>query len=346
MKGRSGVFAPGALARWLLRLVCAGLLLAAVFRFALPEDQGLDAVRGAFAVGGPALAGYIAAAFALFGSSFVVGTVRFSLLLRAAGIEIGFAVLFRALIVAGFFNLVLPGAILGDVYRVWDVRREAGEGAGALGVLVVERLLGFAALGAVGLLAAPWIPLEGDSASLAAALLLLCSGIAIGNGLALHPRGQAILLAMVAGLERAFPRFARHGADRARRVLDATRRISQQGGTLRLAFLLSLVNQGLPVVAVYVLAQSLGGEPVAAFWFAVIVPFVTLMSLVPISLGGTGVREGLYVVLFGAVGMSAAAALALSLTLLATALVWAAIGLALFVLGPRPTRAPAEDAAV
>ena len=71
------------------------------------------------------------------------------------------------------------------------------------------------------------------------------------------------------------------------------------------------------------------------YWFAVIVPFVTLVSLLPISIGGTGVREVLYVSLFGAVGMRADVALALSLSVLAAALIWGGIGLAVFAVGRR-----------
>ena len=105
------------------------------------------------------------------------------------------------------------------------------------------------------------------------------------------------------------------------------------------AFVLSLVNQGLPVAAVYCLAIPLASST-AWYWFAIIVPFVTLVSLVPISIGGTGVREYLYVTLFGTVGMASEVALALSLTLLGTAILWALVGFAIFSFDRRHNRAP------
>ena len=70
-------------------------------------------------------------------------------------------------------------------------------------------------------------------------------------------------------------------------------------------------------------------------WFALIVPVVTLLTLIPISLAGIGVREYLYIALFGAAGMRPEVALALSLLTFAVTLVWAAIGLALFAAGRR-----------
>jgi hypothetical protein len=54
-----------------------------------------------------------------------------------------------------------------------------------------------------------------------------------------------------------------------------------------------------------------------------------------VSIGGAGVREVLYVALFGAVGMRSEAALALSLSVFAASLVWGGVGLALLVLQRR-----------
>ena len=118
------------------------------------------------------------------------------------------------------------------------------------------------------------------------------------------------------------------------RALDAVRSLAAKPAVVARAFGWSLVNQGLPVLALVVLAIPLDAW-VPWYWFLVIVPFVTLVSLLPISIGGTGVREVLYVSLFGAVGMRADAALALSLSVLAAALVWGGVGLAVFAAGRR-----------
>ena len=66
-----------------------------------------------------------------------------------------------------------------------------------------------------------------------------------------------------------------------------------------------------------------------------IVPLVTLVTLIPVSIGGAGLREWLYVELFGALGMRAEVALSLSLSVFATTLVWGFVGLALFAWGRR-----------
>ena len=105
-------------------------------------------------------------------------------------------------------------------------------------------------------------------------------------------------------------------------------------------FGLSLANQWLPVLAVIALAAPLDTD-VPLHWYAVIIPFVTLASLLPISIGGTGVREALFVVLFGAVGMRPEVALVLSLSTLAVALTWGLLGLLFFLVGRRAGAVPA-----
>ncbi|MCP4037356.1 MAG: flippase-like domain-containing protein [bacterium] len=339
MKEAPKLFAPGATLRLGVRLSIAGVLLFTVFRVALPEDKGaLEAIAGAWRVGGTEAWAWFLLAFTLFGVSFAVGTSRFSLLLRGAGFDVGWGVLFRALLVAGFFNLVLPGAILGDVYRVWDVRREAGEGSRALAVVVVERLLGFAALGCVGLAAAPFVPLAAQDRYLAVALVALCFAIAGANALALHPAANRLMQRLLVPIAR----FSQRIADAGKRVLAAVSDLAESPRILWRGFVLSLVNQGLPVAAVYCLAVPLVDAALPWYWFAIIVPFVTLMSLIPISIGGTGVREALYVALFGAVGMPAESALALSLSLLGTAIGWALVGFAIFSFDRRHTSPQAQ----
>lgn len=326
------MLAPGALIRLAVRLIVACGLLALVFDMALPEsDAGVVAsVMAAWQTGPAEAASWFVLAFALFGVSFAIGASRFSALLIGAGFDVRWPLLFRAYLVAGFFNLVLPGAILGDVYRLWDVRKEAGEGSRALGTIAVERLLGLSALGCLGVVAAPFIPLAAEDRYLGFVLMGVCLVIAVTTALALHPRANG-WIRKIAGLTSHISSRIGDAIDNA---LLAAADLAEHPRILGRAFLLSLANQGLPVAAVFCLAIPLAGD-VAWYWFAIIVPFVTLVSLVPISIGGTGVREYLYVTLFGAVGMPREAALALSLSLLGTAIVWAVVGFAIFTIDRR-----------
>jgi uncharacterized membrane protein YbhN (UPF0104 family) len=78
------------------------------------------------------------------------------------------------------------------------------------------------------------------------------------------------------------------------------------------ALVLSLVFQTLMVFSTWMLARALDLDisPVA---FAVVIPLVLIVTVVPISVAGFGVREGAYVVLLGELGVSASDATLLSL---------------------------------
>jgi uncharacterized membrane protein YbhN (UPF0104 family) len=315
-----------------LRLAVAAAGLTLAFRLALPssEPDAPSVLLDAWQVPlGEALA-WFALAWTILGVSLGVGALRFRVLLRGAGVESGLAILFRAYLVATFFNLVLPGAILGDVYRFWDARRDTGEGARVLGVVVLERVLSLAALGTIALSVAPFIPNIDDDRRLLVLLVLSGAGFVAVALAMLLPRVNRFGV----GVARSLARFSERLAKAGEGALEAVGLLASRPTVVARAFGWSLVNQGLPVAALVVLAVPLGAL-VPWYWFAVIVPFVTLVSLLPISLGGTGVRELLYVSLFGAVGMRPEAALVLSLSVLAAALLWGLVGLAVFAVGRR-----------
>lgn len=318
--------------RYGVRLAIAGALVAAAFRLVVSqEQQGLaESLRAAWTTSVPEALFWMTLAWALLGVALVVGTFRFRMLLLGAGFEIEWRTLLGANLVATFLNTLLPGAVLGDVYRVWDTRRDAGSGAGPAGVVILERLLGLAALGSIALLALPAVPLAAQDVRLAWLLAGLSSVFCLLPALVLHPGANARLRALLRRFGRPWP-FAATAAERA---VAAVAAVSERPAVILRAFALSLAVQALPVVAVMLLAVPLDAS-VAWYWFPIVIPFVALVSMLPVSVGGTGVREYFYVTLFGAVGMSSAAALVLSLTNLAISIVWALIGVAALVLRRR-----------
>jgi len=321
---------PASVLRFALRFAVAISLLTLAFRVAIPEGESGIAETLASAWQSDlevALLCFAVAVF-IFGVSFAVGALRFQTLLRGARLDPGFSPLFRAYIVAGFFNLVLPSAMLGDVYRFIDLRREMGKGSEVLGMVVLERLLGLAALGSIGLVVAPFMPLSAADSYLAWVLLALCAVFLAGSAAVLQPAANKLLLRCVAPVERLSAKLAA----RLERSLRAVGELAERPALIARAFLLSVLTQWLPVLAIYILSLPLDSQ-VAWYWIAIIVPFVTFASLLPISIGGTGVREYLFVSLFGAVGMRAEVALTLSLSVLAVAIVWALVGFAVFAIG-------------
>ncbi|MCH2173105.1 flippase-like domain-containing protein [Myxococcota bacterium] len=321
------------LVKTVARLAISVGFLGLAIRLALPGDGRalLPSLLGAWSAPLPTSLAW----FALGSSAYLIATalaaVRFTVLLQAADLAGRWPVVFRAYLIANFMGLALPSAVVGDAYRFADARRDSGRGAEVFGSLVLERLLGLAALCSVGLLAAPFIPASETGTQWAWALVAASAtlfAVAIG---CFHPLGRRLARAAVEGVGRLSPRLGQE----TQRVLTALAHLSSRPRLVGEVFALSLACQAIPVLGVWALAMPLDSH-VPAFWFPVIVPFVMAVSLLPISLGGTGVRESLYVVLFGIAGMRPEVALSLSLSILAANLVWGLAGLALLARGRRP----------
>jgi hypothetical protein len=324
---RGGSALPGLALRGALGV----LLLALAFRLALGgEAGGLARLAGAFVVTPGETLAWLGLACALLGGSFAAGAARFSTLLRSAGIAASFGSLLRGYLVAGFFNLVLPGAILGDAWRVWDVRAGTGRGSEALAIVALERLVSLVALALLALAAVPFLPLAAELGWVRGALAGSAGACFAASAFALHPAGIALARSALARARWIGPRVA--GA--LGRALEALAGLAARPAELAAAFAWSAVAQGLTVLAVFCLGMPLG-SPVPFPWYAAIVPSVALLATLPLSIGGAGVREVLYVACFGAVGMRPEAALGLSLAVFAVSLVWGGVGLALFLAGRR-----------
>jgi len=91
------------------------------------------------------------------------------------------------------------------------------------------------------------------------------------------------------------------------------------------ALSLSLVLQVLGMGAVVLLAKDMGLSPPLLFYFAAF-PLVAILTILPISFNGIGIREGGFIYFLGLKGISAEKALTLSLSFFAIQVVASLIG--------------------
>ncbi|HEX2685719.1 MAG TPA: lysylphosphatidylglycerol synthase transmembrane domain-containing protein [Kofleriaceae bacterium] len=258
-----------------------------------------------------------AIAVGLVAANVVAGATRWRVLLGAYGATriARLATLVRLYVIAFFYNTYLPGAVAGDVGRGVVTRHAFDEegATGALAVVLVERalgLFGLFALLAVGLVATPgaidrgalwWWTVLGSLGSFA-----LVAAIPLAR--TLGPRLPA-RLARLATLAGKLP--ALHD----RRGFAA-------------AIALSIATQALVAIAGWVVLAELA--PIDLTASLLVIPLAAATTFLPITVGGAGAREAVYVTLCASLfGMPQADALAASLGLwLAHLIVGAAGGLA------------------
>jgi uncharacterized membrane protein YbhN (UPF0104 family) len=76
--------------------------------------------------------------------------------------------------------------------------------------------------------------------------------------------------------------------------------------------MISFVNQLLVIAVTWIMALGLRLD-LSPVWFLVFVPVITLISMIPISLNGMGLREYAFMSLFGAIGIAPESCIALGL---------------------------------
>jgi uncharacterized membrane protein YbhN (UPF0104 family) len=203
-----------------------------------------------------------------------------------------------------FFNLVLPTSVGGDMVRVWYLCRQPGPApahgrrTAALVSVLADRANGLAVLVALATLAALLCPL-----SLPAWITGSVYGMAVATlaGLGLMP--------LLPRLRRYLP-----DRDRLQRLLHGATLCWQARDVMIAITLLSVLVQGANVVLGWLLGEAIG-LPVPALYYGVLISLVSLLTMLPISVNGMGVREASTVLLLAPLGVSSAQAVTLSLLL-------------------------------
>jgi glycosyltransferase 2 family protein len=212
-----------------------------------------------------------------------------------------------------FLNIFLPGALGGDVYRVYQVAKSTKDSEVALVSVFLERFTGLAALSALAIIGLPpAFKLIGrwDIILLFAA----CVGSLVGAVL-LISSPKLLMLAepwlIKLRLGKVVARFTK--------IQILLRQFAQHRQALALSMGLSFLLQLAIVYYHYIIAQQLKIS-VSYLELLVFIPIIVVVTLLPISLGGIGLKEGLWVYLFSRIGLGSEQALLLSLTI--TVLGW------------------------
>ncbi|GJM19008.1 MAG: membrane protein [Phycisphaeraceae bacterium] len=249
---------------------------------------------------------YIAGAFGLIPLGLVIGAFRWRWLLAANGVRASIPFLIGSGCVASFVRLFLPSTIGGDAVRVYDSWRAGASKSLAVATIGVDRLLGLFALALLASGAMAFNP-RVSSIPMARWVALAAAGgmlVVIGWIFFVGPRAPAWVLSVwrigPAPLRRPFEKlFAALGT------------FHGKHGALASVFALGVLLQ-LNVVAFYwLIARGLGLE-ISFVQMLAAAPIAVFVMLIPITINGIGLREGIWIVLLGAYGFSEADAVALS----------------------------------
>jgi uncharacterized protein (TIRG00374 family) len=254
----------------------------------------------------------ILAAVAVMMAQLLLTGWRWKAIAAIIGAPIERALAIRLTLIGQFFNQTLPSAIGGDAVRAWLASREGIPLGKAISGVFADRLVALLLLVAIVGATLPAFHARVPEPGLRTASIVLVAATVLG---------VAVLIACGAQVAALLRRYR------------WTQPLAELAHDLRAV--LTAIPAGMPVIAMAIVVH-LG--VIASVWLAaqalaldvglldclVLVPPIVLVTTLPISIAGWGVRESATVLGFGFIGVAAADALALSVVF---GLVQIAIGL-------------------
>ncbi|MEX2387887.1 MAG: lysylphosphatidylglycerol synthase transmembrane domain-containing protein [Phycisphaeraceae bacterium] len=263
---------------------------------------------------------------------------KWQLLLSTIGHRVRFLTLFLLYVLSQFYNNLLPSSVGGDVVRVMLLGRRIGSPHDAFRSVLVERFTGLTVLITLGMAA---IGLAAPLRQSVPLVTLVLAGLVLYGAVVLAVFDPRLLRL----LERCCRpvRLARQAVAKLQRMQQSLWEYRHHPGPLAASLLLALAFHLSTFVTVYLACRALG-QPVPWSVVAAVTPVALVVTLLPISFNGLGVREWAFVVGFELLSdFPGAGTLGLAASLLVRfkQMIWSSTGLLVYLcLNPTPTPTP------
>ena len=293
--------------------------------------------RGCIPIAARADLGMMALAVVLLTLERVLSVAKWLLFLKIKGSGVSFWRLFIINYVGGFWGLILPSSVSADIVRGYYLSRATADLKLTVTSMAADRFI--------------------------AGVSLVCVAFVGGWFAGRHPglehlRTLTIILAAVTAaalavlFNSAFLRwldrnlFARLNAWRlvqvARQWMASCLEYRQHPLLLLEAFALSIAVQAARVLIFYVVA--LGFDLHAPLmYYAIFIPLIMVLIMLPISLNGIGVREVSFVGFFAMAGMPESGAFVVSFTVSVLTTLTTALGGIIYMFDRNPARNPSAE---
>lgn len=273
---------------------------------------------------------YVLLAILLYWGGQLASAYRWYLLLGPVRLVASYGRLVSAYFIGMFFNIFLPTIVGGDAVKAILLARETGAPARATMSVFMDRNIGLLALILIATLAS-WYAPPIERVSLTTLTLAIGAAYVAANVVLLNARAyglvdHVIALTPLAGMRQ-----------RASSLYEAVAPYKRRYVILAVPLALSFLHQGVVIGVVFLSARALGlALPLSAL--AVFVPLVSLAGMVPITMNGMGIRDVLYVLLFGQLGVGRDLSVSIALLHLAVTFIASLPGGVVYALQKTPIR--------
>lgn len=283
--------------------------------------------------------GWLLLSLACYVSTRMLMGIKWWVLLGGRRDAVSYAIVQRALLLSDYHGLLFPNTLAIDALRAVLLRHHPRGWTHTAASIVADRLINVAVAAGVALVAlgltslvvtAPFTP------SVTLAVLAICGSILVAvlavTSQRLFDLAIVVLKAVAARgpLRAMVDRILRklgelHGAMRT--MLTSPRIVMQ-------AVLLAVVLVATRCLSAYFAFRAIG-SPVGLGWILTLMPVITTIALLPLTLFGLGLKDGAFVFFFSGIGVAASDALAVSFVTYALIIITSVVlGLLASVLGP------------
>jgi len=302
----------------ILKIIITGGLFFYLFKTKVPLHEVLQNIKNIN------LFYFVIAIFSIF-LYYLIFSLRWRSLLKAQNIEISKGRSYSYIIISFFFNNFLPSGLGMDLVRsAYAGGRDNFEKA--LGASIMERVLGIIGMMLIGIIAV--LSWRRDFAKLIIYFLIIILILLIYYSLIslkfswLKEKLISIKLLNLGNSIKEFYRAFKTYKSKRKIVIWGT------GYSILLQVVVILIN--------YFIAKGLS-LPIPSFAFFAYIPLITVISLIPITINGLGLRETCYVIFFSSFNIAKSEAFSLSLLFFVASVIASCVGGIAFLLLPRQT---------
>jgi uncharacterized protein (TIRG00374 family) len=266
----------------------------------------------------------------LFILSLLILSFRWQILLKGYSVNVPLRSLFNFYLIGLFFNNFLPTGIGGDVLRIYNLVRVCGDRTISFSSVITERLLGITSTLILTIFSILFLLDHFDNFYLLIISIAMLLAVVLFFLIAFSRRLVKPISSITIRIT-----LLRLG-ERIEKFLNAIRFYADSKSIYLKILLASLISQILIITKTYFLARALGIDITYGYMFLV-VPISFILVMLP-SINGIGFRDGVYVVLLSALGISKAEALSLSFLALVIPMIISTAGAFLFLAQKKATR--------
>jgi len=203
----------------------------------------------------------------------------------------------RLYFLGAFFNTFLPTTIGGDVVKAYYLTRDTHQLARSTTSVFMDRNVGLGSLLIIGCVAATMNGATLRGMSIVPVLWLLLAGYCVSNAVLLYRRLHEMV-------RRKLRQLWFEGLDRRLGAMFGSLAMYRKNLlTMTVAAVFSVGIQLVNFIAVFFVGLAIGA-PAALKHYLVFLPVITVMTMLPVSIGGLGVRESALVTFFIPAGLT------------------------------------------